>query len=451
MEEKIDAMALEDLVATLSTCNEKVHQLKSQYVSGVSPSVREMKQCRDTLTEYMATNTLECIQVNDELYARLYHRVGTGETLTPLLFMEVINDLTPAKFLETVQHINADRERRKQEWLEEQRKVVRKELAARTSRRSGTRQRLTKRMKAESMSAVAESLGADAVKYADDIVRAASVSAVSTSESTSIQPLSPEDFASEEDYVEAVVSRLPFPEPEVKYTGKGKAYAQRPPPAFGRPLTAKEMCVEVLFELIRQRHKPIKPVVVITSRPGKVKDVVTVAPKPVFETIGKYVTLKNNVARHQMENRTKRKEYAAIMDRCKLRLQPLLGATRYEANLPTVEGLRKIAVEVVQTERVARRLSMWDIGCMMEDAVVAGADPFEETHVTSLLSEDAMSHLIREVLKQIAAFTKANTVTHERVRLRRGRPKAAGADDDDELADTDSDDDGSGNDSDLSM
>lgn len=431
MEEKIDGMDKDSLVATLCTCNEKVHALKQVYSETVSPANTQLKACRETLTEYMTSNGMECVQVNEDLYARLYQRVGTGESLTPMLFMDIMNSLTPTKFIETAKRIDVDRQVRKEEWLKDQRKKIEKELESKRSKPKA-KKRLTKRLKIESMAAAAEELGSDAASHVDDILSAASKPVYEDDEEAS--------FPTHDAYVDYLVSKVPFPEPEVKYTGKNKAYAQRPPPAFGRALTTKEMFVEVLYTLLRDRHKPLKPVVTITSRPGKVSTITTVAPKSVFDNIRTYVELRSKIVRLQTENRNKRREYMVIMDRCKDRLQPLL-TTKYEANMPTPEGLRAISVEVKRTEKVDRRLGMWDIGCMMDDVtsqVLSSTDAFDSSNLSTVLTEETLSHVIREILKKMSDFTTEHTRVVESVRLRRGRAKD---EDDDSSDDGDSSDD----------
>ena len=61
MEEKIDEMDKDSLVATLSTCNEKVFELKSEYGTEISPLTREVRELKERVTAYMTDNGIECV------------------------------------------------------------------------------------------------------------------------------------------------------------------------------------------------------------------------------------------------------------------------------------------------------------------------------------------------------------------------------------------------------
>ena len=243
-----------------------------------------------------------------------------------------------------------------------------------------------------------------------------------------------------EDRVERIFRETPCPQPLVKYVGKNKAYAQRPPPAIGEPLSPVKMFLEVLYELIRQRHKPLKPVVTVDSRPGKSVVSVT-APKTFLTQAHRYVDLKKRSAGLKAGNREKRRESVKVMDLCKARLLPLLRNTRYDASMPTSSGLRTISVEVVTTERACKRLNLWELSNMLEvaQAGVASKAPAGAATATDFLTEEVISLVIESLLRQMAAFTTACTTSTERVRIRRSRASGEDSDSEEDDANYDSD------------
>lgn len=448
MEEKIDAMDKDSLVAALSTCNEKVFGLKEQYAKTVGASAKELKTSKAALMDYMESNNISCVMLEEDLYLRLFHRCGGGETLTPKLFMDIVNGLTAAQFKAKVKQIEDERQSRHEDWISKQLVDVKKTLLKdkkqkqKAAARPAKKPRPSKRSKVESMAATAQALGSEAADNIETILASASAAGCDSKEE-----VQGDDDDEDEDDIDtkaaAIVARMPIPVPEVKHLGKDKAYAQRPPPAFGRPLTVREMFVEVLYTLIKERHKPIKPVMTVDTRPGKSVDILSHGPWTFFDQARKYVTLKTRVGALQTENRLKRKEYTAIMNRCKTRLLPLLGASKYEASMPTSGGLRNISIEVVKSEECVKRLTMWEIGRMLEEAAksVSGNVSFSATHTVQLLSEDVMSHLIRNVLRQMAVYTAEHTTTVEKVRIRRSREHKDGDEDAGEYDDDDDDND----------
>jgi hypothetical protein len=429
-------MDKESLVAALSTCNEKVFVLKDQYKLAAAPMTKAAKDTREVLTQYMMSNSLECVKVAEDLYLRLFHRVGSGDTLTPVLFMDVMNSLTPALFTEKVRGIEAARVQRHEQWREEQRIAVRKQLAKALAKKP-VKRRPTKRVKHHAMADAAAAMGArastarvDDILHDAGVVAAAAAAAEAEEEEGHVTRASPDDA----DAVEAIVNGMPLPVEEVSYTGKGKAYAQRPPPPFHGTLTMRELFVEVLYALIRERHKPVKAVITIDSRPGKSSNIMQGAPLDIQDVVLQLRDVKLTLSKLQLENRSKRKEYTRAMDRCKQRLAPILGVLKYEANMETKTGLRKVTVEVVKSEVAQKRMNMFEMGRILDD--VCGGVP-ERGSVATVLSEVTMSQVIRDVLRKMAEFTEEHTKTIERVRIRRGRARA------DEEEDEDEDDDNS--------
>ena len=463
MEDKIEEMDKDSLVATLATCNEKVMELKVDYGAAIAPLAKEVRELKERVTAYMSDNGIECMQLNEDMYLRLFHRVGGGETLTPLLFMNVVNGLTPAVFKTRAREIEASRLQRLDAWMEKTRKDIRKGFASARGGRGRGRgrgrgaaaarappKRVTKRAKIECMANAAQSLGCSAASHVSEILQAKPEAAPARDEEDEGEggggggaSGDDDDGLSLDERVERALRRTPFPEASVKYVGKNNAYAQRPLPSIGRPLTAREMFVEVLYGIIKDRHKPVKPIVIVDTRPGKSSVVVTSGPKTFFTQASRYVDLKARVAAAQVGNREKRREYVKAMNLCKTRLLPLLGNSKYEASMPTSGGLRTICIEVVKKEEVKKRLNLWEMSKMLDAASEGIESKATADAPVGLLTEAVMSHLIESVLRQISTFTTECTTCVERVRIRRSRERGDGDDDDDdESGDSGDDSDG---------
>lgn len=405
MEEKIDAMDKEALIAALSTCNEKLVELRQRSAEEVKPLMQRIKQTRTALTGFMVQHKHECIQVEDDVFLRLFHRVGSGESLTPMLFMDIVNHLTLAKFTEAMHRVTADREEALDTWKNKQRREIRKAVLANRRRRTG---RLTKRQRLEAMAETAETLGADAKSNIDLIMDAL------PSEDVELQDV--------DELVERILHDLAAPEP------------------LNRALTTKEMVTQVLLALVKERHRPSKPVVVVDSRPGRATKIETVAPRTVLDAVKAFVTLRQQVARPQQEIQARKRDYRTVMDRCKMRLTPLMGQSKFEGNLPTADGLRKITIDVVRVEKPKRRMNLTDLGEMVAASLTVPDDtPFDPKQVRTAISEANMSALIRNVLRQMAIFEASNTQVIEKIRLRRGKSSRGGLESSSDESSSDSD------------
>lgn len=420
----------EELLTIAMTARESLKDLKEQYGEKVRPIREQHRAIKKQFVDYMTQYGIDCIKFED-WYLRLYQRSNSVETLGPKLIASAFAEMTPESFAETLTAMNEERQARLVKWQEAKKEEARKELrkarAAARKRRKPMPRSGKRSTKAMAMAKEAERLGDEASSQVGRILDAAPARwAGPVSED---EPLpDPNDDAQ----VAALAARYRPEDPGVTFMNKGKA-PQRAKTPFGRPMTKREVLSQVIYDMVKNRHKAKKPVIEIKTSPGRCaneRDAATLG-ESVLSQGRAFRSTKTAFEKENAAIAADRGRFVDLIKHCRPRLMPHVKASDPESHkvrriLPgDGENPVTVSVAVVKKTKLSKQQNLWDTSEIINDAVdKLGAGipdfdaPFSPADVPALMNEKVMSPILKDLLASIARLEASRTVEYEELAFR---------------------------------
>lgn len=454
----------EQVLTLIGQQREALADLKSERARTVSGVHATYAAARNQLREYMLKYNIDCIKMDDDAFLRLYHRGQTGQKITPQLFASVFADLHADGFAKAVAAVEDGRRKRYDAWLKKQRAVAQKTLRAAKRdavKRNKARAKLTKRPARRAKerqpqrvthdaAELATAFGDDAILHVGEIAAAAGGRGRTRARAVAAGPVGAEGEDGGEvrmdgmepipdpDDDDQIAALLPAPPTEYDTPKSVRGARQRAAPPFGRPLTQREMLKEALYELVKARHRPVKPVLSIEKSEGRPKHDPREAAElgaEVGKSLAAYRANKAQAARLQADINARRARTHRILQRAAARgmryVETLGGEAKRRHGAPG-GGERSVSYYLKERPVLQQDTRLVEAGDILDtalDEVCKGLDGSVATGVDApydpargpppLLNDAVMSRLLQDTLRRVAELEQSRTVLVRDLGVRR--------------------------------